>query len=260
MARPTAPARSRLASSKRALRGFLRRANLLTSLVVVFPLFLAYQLAVVALPDALNGADLFTGRMLALLGGARNYLLFNLGLLVAFVGLLVALRKKQRFDLGLFAPVVLESTVYALSMGAVICYVMNAIGISPTLHIAGGHPSLAAAATPMELGLASRLALSLGAGVHEELVFRLGMVPGLTWLFEKGAGLGRVLGVLLAFVISSLVFSAAHHLIGGEPWRLGVFTYRFFCGIIFATLFQLRGLGVAVYTHALYDIYVMLFS
>ena len=69
---------------------------------------------------------------------------------------------------------------------------------------------------------------------------------------------GIALGI--AFVASSLAFSAAHHLIGGEPFRVGVFTYRFFCGMIFATIYQLRGLGVAVYTHALYDLYVLLLS
>jgi hypothetical protein len=46
--------------------------------------------------------------------------------------------------------------------------------------------------------------------------------------------------------------------IGGEPWKLGVFVYRFLCGLFFATLFQTRGFAVAVYTHALYDIYVLL--
>ena len=248
------------------LRAYAHRANLLTSLLLIFPLFLLYQLAVIALPDAMNGADLITGRLIAVLGGSRaNYLLFNALLIVAFVVLVAALRKRQQFDVRLFVPVVLESGIYALTMGALICKVMSLIGISPALSIHGHGASAAAAALPLlvgpeKLGLSSRLALSVGAGVHEELVFRLGMLPSLTWLFERGAGLRRALAIVGAFVISSLIFSAAHHVIGGEPWRLGVFTYRFFCGIVFASLFQFRGLAVAVYTHALYDIYVMLFA
>ena len=39
---------------------------------------------------------------------------------------------------------------------------------------------------------------------------------------------------------------------------VGVFVYRLLCGLFFALLFQLRGFAVAVYTHALYDIYVLM--
>jgi hypothetical protein len=58
-------------------------------------------------------------------------------------------------------------------------------------------------------------------------------------------------------LVSAVLFSAAHHIVGGEPWRVGVFVYRILCGLIFAALFQWRGFAVAVYTHALYDVFVL---
>jgi hypothetical protein len=60
-------------------------------------------------------------------------------------------------------------------------------------------------------------------------------------------------------LVSSALFSAAHH-VGplGDPLRLGVFTYRMLAGIVFGLIFWFRGFAVAVYTHALYDMYVML--
>src|SRR5262249_24513591 len=154
-----------------------------------------------------------------------------------------------------FFPVVLESALYALAVGPLIAWTMGHLGIDPKLAVS----SLAAAASggpvdPQQLGPMSKLALSLGAGVHEELVFRLAMIAALTWVLVKVGGLGRVLSLLLSFLVSSLLFSAAHHVIGGEPWHLAPFVYRFFCGMIFASLFQFRGFAVAVYTHALYDI------
>jgi membrane protease YdiL (CAAX protease family) len=89
-------------------------------------------------------------------------------------------------------------------------------------------------------------------------MFRLVMVGGGVWLLTRVLGLPRWLAIVIAFAVSSVLFSAAHHIVGGEPWRLGAFTYRLLCGLFFATLFQTRGLAVAVYTHALYDIYVLI--
>ena len=239
-------------AARGTLRTYFQRANLLTSLLLVFPLFLLYQLAVVALPDVRNGADLFTSRIFGLLGNSLgNYLLFNLALLAIFVLALPLLRRKQHFDSRLFVPVLLESAIYALTMGALICYVMNLIGISPALAVGDTVP---------RVGPLGRVAISLGAGVHEELVFRLLMIPAIALLLEKVIGTGRVTAIVGAFLVSSVLFSAAHHVIGGEPFRLGAFTYRIFCGLIFASLYQFRGFAVAVYTHALYDVYVMLFG
>src|SRR5438128_10436916 len=106
--------------SPKGLRAYFRRANLLTSLVLIFPLFIVYQLGVVLLPDVGNGADLITARIIALLGYSKTrYLVFNLGLLVVFAIALLVMRRRQQFDTRLFVPVVLESGIYALTMGAV---------------------------------------------------------------------------------------------------------------------------------------------
>jgi hypothetical protein len=79
----------------------------------------------------------------------------------------------------------------------------------------------------------------------------------LVWVGAKVLGFRRAVAIAVAFVLSSLAFSAAHHVIGGEPWRVGAFVYRTLCGLIFASLFWWRGFAVAVYTHALYDIFVL---
>src|SRR5947208_1878727 len=81
-----------------------------------------------------------------------------------------------------------------------------------------------------QVGLFGKIVLSFGAGVHEELVFRLILVSAFTALGTRVLGLRRVAAVALSFFISSILFSAAHHVLGGEPWRVGVFVYRLLCG------------------------------
>jgi Type II CAAX prenyl endopeptidase Rce1-like len=234
-------------------RSVLRRSDPLTSLLLVFPLFLAYQIGVLLMPSVYNGADLITSQMLRLLhGNASTYLLINLCLAAGFVILVLAMKRKNEFDPRLFIPVLLESAIYALTMGSLICLVMvDLLHVDPKLAIA-------CATSPEQAGLLSKIVLSLGAGVHEELVFRLIMVGGGTWLLSNVLGLRRPIAIVFTMLVSSVLFSAAHHIIGGEPYRTGAFVYRILCGLIFASIFQWRGFAVAVYTHALYDIYVLI--
>lgn len=231
-----------------------RRVNLLTSAILVFPLFLVYQLGVLALPQTYNGADLITTHLLRLLHGSLGtYVLVNVALGLVFIVIMLVMRRRNEFHPRLFVPVVLESALYAVTMGAFIVLVMTRIlHIDPGLRVAP-----AAAAGVGDPGLLGRVILSFGAGVHEELVFRLFMIPAFIALFAGALGLRRGMAIALAFVVTAALFSAAHHVVGGEKFFVGVFVYRFLCGIVFALLFHVRGFAVAVYTHALYDIFVL---
>ena len=242
-------------SSMGARRSVIRRSDPLTSVMLVLPLFLAYQIGVLLMPSTYNGADLITSEMLRLLhGNAYTYLAVNLAFAGAFVVLMLVLRQKNSFDPRLFIPTLFESAIYALTMGSLICFVMvDLLHVDPKMWIAH-----ACAAGPEQASPMAKLVLSLGAGVHEELIFRLLMVGGGTWFLTRVLGLQKWLAVALAMLVSSVLFSAAHHIIGGEPFRVGAFVYRILCGLVFATIFQTRGFAVAVYTHALYDIYVLI--
>jgi hypothetical protein len=168
---------------------------------------------------------------------------------VLFLVAVALLHRRQRFDGRMVLPVLLESSIYALTMGSVIVLVMTKIlGISPRL-----------AATLEAQGMLTRLIMSVGAGVYEETVFRLGLLGGLALLFEKVFGVVRWAAVLAAFMLSAAAFSAVHHLPPyGDPLTVGLFTFRLLAGVFFGLLFWFRGFAVAVYTHALYDVYVLL--
>lgn len=224
--------------------------NLLTSLILVFPLFLLYQLGVVVIYPLINGADFLTRILFHNVGLSRTaYLGYVAVTAVIFAIAVAVLRKRQKLNLAIAIPVLFESAIYALTMGSVIVLVMT--------RVFGFDPKLAAGITGESV--LTRMVMSVGAGVWEEAIFRLGLLSGLAVLFERVVGMRRFVALLLAFAISSFVFSAVHHIPPyGDPVSLNVFTFRFLAGICFGLLFWFRGFAVAAYTHALYDIYVLI--
>ena len=101
--------------------------------------------------------------------------------------------------------------------------------------------------------------MSLGAGVYEEAVFRLGILGALAALLENLLGVARWVALAVGLAVSAVLFSAMHHIPPyGDPFEVGVFLFRLLAGVFFGLVFWFRGFAVAVYTHALYDMYVLL--
>jgi hypothetical protein len=63
----------------------------------------------------------------------------------------------------------------------------------------------------------------------------------------------------VAVIVGALVFSAFHY-IGplGEPFRLESFVFRTLAGLAFSAMYLTRGFGITAWTHALYDVAVLL--
>jgi membrane protease YdiL (CAAX protease family) len=96
----------------------------------------------------------------------------------------------------------------------------------------------------------------LGAGVYEEALFRLVLVPVLFGLL-KLLQTPQILASALAVTGSALLFSLAHHAGSpAEPFTWFAFVFRWMAGVYFAWVFVIRGFGIAVGTHAAYDILV----
>lgn len=228
------------------------RVDPLTSAILVFPLFIIYQLGIL-LSRGLNGVDFVTASLVQLCErDLGNYLVILTGMLLGYAAILVLLRQRESFDPKAFVPVLLESSFYALSMGSIILYVMHRfVELMPGL-VSGE----LAAALASGLGFLDVLVISAGAGLHEELIFRLIGIGGLSWLLA--GAMGEKQAWVVALVISSLAFSLAHHLgPSGEAFEFAAFVYRALAGVMFALIYQIRGLAVAVWTHALYDVYVL---
>jgi hypothetical protein len=113
-----------------------------------------------------------------------------------------------------------------------------------------------AGATPIaELGLPARLTLALGAGIYEELLFRLILIAGLHFVLKDIFRVGEGTTYVIAAFVSAIAFTFYHniqHPGGGADLRLLV--VYMIAGLYFAVLFILRGFGVCVATHATYDV------
>lgn len=109
---------------------------------------------------------------------------------------------------------------------------------------------------PLALGeAATRSVVYVGAGIYEELVFRLLLLPACFLAFRRGGASPRW-SIALAVFATSTAFSIAHYVGGAEQFAMTTFTFRTLAGAYFATLFVTRGFGVAVGCHAMYDVVV----
>jgi len=199
------------------------------------------------------GADVWIKQTLAAMGAGGHLML---GVTVAVLGLLIVLTERKRavkLRPSWFGLLILESTVYAIVVAVGIMLVLSLI-FTQTARVD----------IPVRLFDSwnewfLHLALSIGAGLYEELVFRVILVgllfAGMRAVLEKPS---------TAYIVSALVgaaiFSAVHH-IGplGDAWNLGVFFFRFLFGLALNALYLWRGFGVAAWTHAIYDILVVTF-
>ncbi len=233
------------------IRRYLRDSrNLLNSLLMVLPLFVIYQIGVLTTGGVQNGVDFVTSflRFTVFGGHTGYYVLFNCVILVAMLGTAWALRHKEKFNPKVFGGVLLESTLYGMLLGGLIGGVLIKLGIEPSL------------AAGQAMGPWDNFILSLGAGLYEELVFRLILLGGSVWALTKVAKLKTLPTVIGAVLVTSFIFSSIHY-VGSmaDDFTLYSFSFRFLAGILFAGLFYVRGFAVAVYTHAIYDVIVTVF-
>jgi len=115
--------------------------------------------------------------------------------------------------------------------------------------------------------IAMDLLTGIGAGIYEELVFRLILISLSILFFETVLGISRFKAVAVSVIISSVLFSLHHHFVflNGQFARAEIFTmtrfaFRTIAGVFFAVIFAARGFGIAAGTHAFYDIIATLLN
>ena len=106
--------------------------------------------------------------------------------------------------------------------------------------------------------LIQQVTLAVGAGIYEEILFRVLLI----------AAIGGILGFIfqwsdmlknwVAMVIAAGIFSS-FHFIGeyGDYFSFNIFMVRFFAGILLGILYFMRGFGVTAWTHAIYDLIIL---
>jgi membrane protease YdiL (CAAX protease family) len=242
------------ADSPGALAAYLGESRRpLTSLIFVLPLLGAYELGVLVVPATMrNGADAWMRRLLDLLGFGGYFLLpcLTVAVLLAWHYLL---RQPWRIRRGVLLGMLAESA----AMGVLL------IGLARLQGVLFSMPTGKWFSVGFAVPLASSFTSTLGpivafcgAGLYEEVLFRLLLVPASIWMAAR-LGLGGKWPTAAAAVSTSLFFALAHYVgPSGDTWDLYSFAFRFAAGIFFALLFIYRGFGIAAGTHALYDVLV----
>jgi hypothetical protein len=103
--------------------------------------------------------------------------------------------------------------------------------------------------------LKRRLMFALGAGIYEELVFRMLLIAGLIWLATELVHLPRRTAFMIAIPLAAVGFALCHVLpVGFEEFRWGSFWFRVVAGLYLTVLYLGRGLGIAAGGHAAYNV------
>ncbi|NUQ13301.1 MAG: CPBP family intramembrane metalloprotease [Gemmatimonadaceae bacterium] len=225
------------------------------SLTFALPLLLAYEVLAVAINQGAgsgirNGADVLLRSLAATVFGDRGPALF--GALVGIALAAVAIRDRRRAGTslrpGFFVMMLAESAALALAFGVI-------VGMA-TAQLLDALPLALGGAQAMTWPV--KLMISLGAGLYEELVFRVLLVSALLLAARRLLGWGAVAATTFAVVVGAVVFSAFHY-IGpyGDPLELPSFLFRTIAGLAFSGLYVVRGFGITAWTHALYDVFLL---
>src|SRR5215212_3922857 len=199
------------------------------SLIFALPLLLAYEALALTLSHGelsgvRNGADVLLKSLFLMLGGRSGVAIFGI-LLVGGGAALVwrDYRRAGQIRTAYFGWMAVESLVYALLFGVVVG-TLTAL-LLPGVPLAGEVPSLHVGRWA-GVGLPTQLMNSLGAGIYEELLFRVILVTSLVSLARVGLGWGLALSNIFAVLLGALIFSLFHY-IGpyGESLALGSFIF-----------------------------------
>ncbi len=228
-------------SRARTRRGTLARP--LDALVFLLPLIIFYEAASLVRQDRVIAFD-FLRRFFELFGSVGMWAP-GLAVIVILLATHIASRDKWSIHWRRVGWMYVESV--ALSV--------------PLLLLNWAVPL--AASTGVFHPLWEGLALSIGAGIYEELVFRLILISTMVMIGADLLRWNQVWVTAAAVVISSLAFAAHHHRLvfwgvelssGAEPFDALRFCFRSMAGVYLAAIFWFRGYGPAAGCHAAYNV------
>lgn len=217
----------------------------LASLLFISPLLIIYEIGILILGTdaARNGVDVWLRTFLDWVGLGQYFLLplLTVGILLGWQH---TTRQPWRVSSTVLCGMAVECALLAICLRVILQLQSVMMHIAPSGTILSASSQL------------SGLIMFLGAGIYEELLFRLILLTASVWLLRR-FGLSRGMSIAVAVVATSLLFSAAHYFGPyGERIDLFGFSFRFVAGLFFCALFVYRGFGIAAGAHAGYDILI----
>jgi membrane protease YdiL (CAAX protease family) len=270
-----------------------RTSRPIYAIVFLLPFIVLYEVGTFLInTDVLNQSQVrvvafvWLQHLLEYLGGGSRFAWMAppLVVVIILIGLQVTSGKQWRFGVGDFLPMAIECILLAVPLivlslflnrpgrpqGDIGQFARSATQIQaeavPGYSLGGGDSLLLAATGPGPRtaegkSLLADIVTGIGAGIYEELIFRLILICLLMLFFQDVLRLTRKNSIILSVLISAALFSAHHHIIfvEGQFGRTAAFDwtefgFRTIAGIYFAILFAIRGFAITAGTHAFYDI------
>lgn len=223
----------------------------LNCLLFVIPFLALYEIGVVWLgPSAMrNGADVWLRDFLGTLGFTEYFFLP-----LVTVGLLLGWHHVTKRDWKLRPEVISGMLCESFLVGLLVLVLAQMF--SQRMPTSDATVALRDTAGPIQQ--VPHMLSFLGAGIYEELLFRLILLSGAI-AFCRSIGTDKLSAITLSVVAISLLFAAAHYKLffhAGLDFTWYSFVFRVFAGALFSVLFLCRGFGIAVGSHVVYDVLV----
>ena len=217
------------------------------SAVAALPLLVIYEILIVLSQSRYwgirNAADVWIRTFLMAFDLQAQHITFVLiGISLALIPIAKSRARGIKLKANYFALMFAECLAFSLVLGVVLQSILRLGGLS-----SGGPGS----------GLMQNLALSVGAGLFEEIIFRV-ILLNLLFLLLSPLLKKKVVAAVVSVLLASFLFSLSHY-VGtmADTWQLYSFMFRWAAGLLFTVLYFVRGFAITAYTHALYDIWVL---
>ncbi len=224
------------------------------SLIFILPLLIIYEIGVIVYRAEINGVAAIVKSPITFLRqnpvemvGAGGMILITSVLIGLVAGAIWHIGRLGAFRARIFGGMLIESAIYALLLGPVAL-----IPVTGQAQWGGFEPQMT--------NVMEKIVIATGAGLYEEFLFRFVILGLLYYLLKELTELSTAWAAIWALLISSALFSGLHLLTPEEGAGFGAFNYRLSAGALLGLIFLWRGLGIAAWTHTLYDIYILCFS
>lgn len=165
------------------------------------------------------------------------------------------------WTLPLIALAVLIQIIFGPPAGAQVSAAMGELPVAAIPAVApAGTPGTAEESMRMlqELPLGAKLTVAIGAGLYEELLFRMVGIAAVHLVLVDLLKLRDDTGRLMAVIITATAF-AFYHELRSEAGGLDAALFLFYAlaGGLFGAVYLWRGFGIVVVVHALYDVFAL---
>ena len=222
--------------------------NIYYSLLFIFPMLFLYESMCWIQyfgqsAEIRNGADVLIRQIIVGMGNGSE-IVYGLLLMIVFFGVMFLNRrvvKNEKLKFTFLLLMIVESLVWCI--GFVII-----MSVSERLLLSIMERNI----------IPEQFYLAIGAGIWEELLFRVGAI-GLSLSFlTKVVGYSGIYSVIIAVIFSAVIFSLFHYLGPfGDNFAYKSFYLRTLAGIFLGSLYMFRGFGITVYTHIFYDMFII---